>query len=122
MNKNKTGEKCPYCGSDVVRCRSEDIYGEGWNFGAMKKCARYPACDAYSGAGATVGDRMLRMMRKRCHRLFDARWKGGGWSRGACYHWLAKVMGMTPRQAHIARFRDDECRRLLRIIDPQNKW
>lgn len=110
--------RCPYCGSPVVRVHSSVIYGRDVDYGFMRRCSNFPKCDAYAGRGATIANARLRELRKRCHRIFDQRWKSGRWTRGACYHWLQKVMGMTASQAHIAQFREADCEKLLCIIDP----
>lgn len=114
-------EKCPYCNKEVKIVHSTVIYGPGHDYGNMKCCANFPACDSYAGMGASLADAELRDLRKKCHALFDARWKHGGVSRSQCYHWLKVSMGMKSKDAHIARFRKDQCLRLLDLLDP-NRW
>lgn len=109
---------CPYCGKNVVVVHSSVIYGKGHNYGTMRACQDFPACDSYAGMGASLADRELRELRKRCHKLFDMRWKTGRMSRSECYNWLKQVMKMTAQQAHIANFRNAERLKLLEIIDP----
>lgn len=97
---------------------SSVIYGPGHDYGLMSTCVNYPKCDAYAGKGATLANMKLRTLRKRCHALFDKKWKSGQWTRKACYHWLQKVMNLPPALAHIALFRDEQCEKLLEIMDP----
>ncbi len=111
-------EKCPYCDSNIIIVKSTIIYGPKYNFGPMKCCSRFPECDSYSGINATIANSDLRELRKKCHRIFDEKWKSGKMRRGECYRWLQKEMGMNSNQAHIAQFSIDECKKLLSIINP----
>lgn len=112
-------ETCPYCGKDVVTVHSSVIYGAGHDYGLMRACQDYPACNSYAGRGASLANRELRELRKRCHLLLDSIWKRGHMNRGRVYVLMAKKMGIPQKRAHIAMFRDEECRRLLDILDPK---
>lgn len=113
---NNVEEKCPYCGKSVVIVDSSAIYGAGHSYGLMKTCRDFPKCDSYSGHGATLANKELRELRKKCHRKFDEIWKSGQMKRTEAYRWLGKQMKMTREQAHIALFRDEECKKLLNLI------
>lgn len=97
---------------------SSFIYGLDHKYGLMKACRDYPKCDSYSGIDASLADKELRDLRKKCHALFDAKWKWGGVSRSQCYHWLKVSMGVKAKDAHISRFRNEQCLRLLELLDP----
>ena len=109
-------EYCPYCGKPVVRISSVKIYGR--NFGKMKACSDYPKCDSYSGLGATIANKELRSLRKRCHLQFDKRWKTAK-QRGRAYRWLQEAMLLSPQEAHISKFRDEQCQQLLSILSDE---
>ena len=108
---------CPYCGKKQITISSTIIYGKNYNFGDMYACEDYPKCDTYCGKGATLANRELRELRKKCHALFDIKWKTGQMKRGKCYGWLKKEMGLTrSTDAHIARFNVEQCNRLLLLL------
>ena len=94
------------------------VYGEHADYGLMKTCSDFPNCDSYCGHGATLANRELRDLRKKCHRLFDEKWKSGAMSRKEAYYWLIKVMKMSAKKAHISQFRDEECKKLLNLLTP----
>jgi|SRR6185312_3010121 len=109
-------EKCPYCGKGVVVVDSSVIYGAGHHYGLMKTCQDFPKCDSYSGHGASLANKELRELRKKCHRLFDAKWKAGEITRGESYKWLQRVMKMRHEDAHISKFGIEECKKLLSLL------
>ena len=51
--------------------------------------------------------------RHHAHKLFDELCITGRMSRKQAYEWLAKVMQMTQREAHVARFDLAQCERLV---------
>jgi len=110
---------CPYCGEPAKLTDSAVVYG-GRSYGMIWLCAD---CDAYVGVHKTGGQKNqplgtlanaeLRPLRRRCHELFDPMWKNSGRSRRAAYKWLAAVMGLEPKDAHISMFNAEQCRRLI---------
>ncbi len=111
-------ETCPYCGKSVVIVDSSAIYGAGHDYGLMKTCGDFPKCNSYSGYGATLANKELRELRKKCHRNFDQIWKSGKMSRKEAYKWLCREMRISRKDGHIALFRDDQCKRLLELLAP----
>jgi ssDNA-binding Zn-finger/Zn-ribbon topoisomerase 1 len=108
--------KCPYCGKNKICVDSTVIYGKGYNFGVMYACEDYPKCDTYCGKGATLANKELRELRKKCHALFDIKWKTGQIKRGKCYGWLKREMGLKSDEAHIAKFNIEQCKKLLTLL------
>lgn len=51
--------------------------------------------------------------RDDAHRAFDGLWMSGRMTRTQAYQWLAKVMKVTKRQAHIARFTVQQCGQVI---------
>ena len=90
-------------------------------------CIGYPETEAYEGvqAGSLIpkgslanGD--LRHKRIETHRLFDAIWKNGIFSRKEAYRWMQDTFSLNSSQAHIGQFSDyrcdclmNECRKVL---------
>lgn len=98
---------CPECGSDMVLRSSR--------FGKFFGCIKYPDCSGTHSADVdgnplgVPGDSVTKDARKRLHRQFDKLWKLDQMSRFDAYQWLAKVMEMSPEEAHIGRFNIDQC-------------
>ena len=93
--------KCPYCGSNVSRVDSTQIYGR--SYGLVYLCDRYPACDAYVGCHpdgtpkGSLANRRLRAFRKTAHAFFDPLWKERTKvfeSRKTAYIWLGEKMNL----------------------------
>lgn len=112
LRLNKT-MKCPYCGKPVVKIDSRLIYGR--DYGEMFACSDYPKCDSYGGT--TVASKELRELRKECHRQFDKIWLSGEKKRSTAYWWMSRKMKKPKEQCHISLFREDDCRKLLKILE-----
>lgn len=90
-------------------------------------CSGYPECDAYVGVHAgslrpkgSLANGDLRHKRIETHRLFDAIWKNGIFSRKEAYRWMQDTFSLNSSQAHIGQFSDyrcdclmNECRKVL---------
>lgn len=107
---------CPYCGGKVLLMDSDIIYN-GRSYGLVYICENYGrTCSAFVGVHkgtkvplGTLADKNLRELRKQCHSHFDQLWKSGQMKRAEAYHWLHKVMNLSKRQAHIAKFDTKLC-------------
>lgn len=120
--------KCPYCGRQAILRDASYVYKEQTLDKYLYVCSGYPECDSYVGVHANTlhpkgslanGD--LRHKRIETHRLFDAIWKNGIFSRKEAYRWMQDKFSLTSRQAHIGQFSDyrcdclmDECRKILK--------
>ena len=119
--ENNRVEKCPYCGSSVELKDSSIVYKR--SYGLIYICSRYPECDAYVGCHGdtdvplgTMANLELRELRKRAHNLFDKKWKSGRLTRKAAYRRLQVMMGLGKKDAHIAKFNIDQCRKVIEIF------
>lgn len=79
-------------------------------------CSGYPECDAYVGVHAkslrpkgSLANGDLRHKRIETHRLFDAIWKNGIFSRKEAYRWMQDTFSLNSSQAHIGQFSDYRC-------------
>jgi hypothetical protein len=72
----------------------------------------------WAGGTSTPADAETRVLRHRCHELFDPRWRDRTHfrSRRGAYKWLADVMGVPAEKAHIGMFDRAQCERLLRLL------
>lgn len=113
---------CPYCGGDAVFMEtSGHVYRH--DYGPIFDCR---PCDAYVGAHpngepkGTPAKKVLRELRKACHKSFDVLWQEdspeGRMTRSSAYGWLSNVMGVPRRQAHIGMFNEEQCKFLLRKL------
>jgi hypothetical protein len=111
---------CPHCGVESEYVDSARVY-RGKSYGMIYDCRD---CDAYVGVHrgtftplGTMADRETRIWRMRAHDAFDPLWKSGRIDRRAAYGYMQKIMGMSPEQAHIARFNAEDCQRLVTALN-----
>ena len=114
--------KCPYCGSQAYLRPASVVYKEHTDDPAAKLyvCARYPACDAYVAAHrdtqlpmGTLADRNLRRKRMEAHSALDRLINSGIMTRKQAYRWLQTQLGLPESEAHIARFSELGCQRVI---------
>ncbi|MBP3595289.1 MAG: hypothetical protein J6J44_12215 [Lachnospiraceae bacterium] len=124
----KYSVKCPYCGRNAVLRSARYVYKDAAFEKNLYVCSGYPECDAYVGVHegtqvpkGTLANGDLRHKRIEAHRLFDAIWKNGVFSRKDAYRWMQDVFCLTDTQAHIGEFSEyrcdcliEECRKVLR--------
>lgn len=88
-------------------------------FGQFYACINYPDCSGAHGAHPDgspkgfPGNAATRKARVDAHVAFDRLWNRGAMSRRDAYRWMRTVMSMTKREAHIAKFTEADCRRLI---------
>jgi len=119
--------KCPYCGRMAILHDASYVYKENALDKYLYVCSGYPECDAYVGVHAgslrpkgSLANGDLRHKRIETHRLFDAIWKNGIFSRKEAYRWMQDTFSLNSSQAHIGQFSDyrcdclmNECRKVL---------
>lgn len=90
--------------------------------GRFLACERWPICDVTHSVhpdGTPMGTpaaRHVREARIEAHNVFDAFWKGRGWTRREGYLWLQRAMGLPKDLAHIAHFNFNQCQALIAVI------
>lgn len=113
---------CPYCSRRAKFIHSARYYKSRINYGMMYLCE---PCDATVGCHkdsnkpkGSLANVELRELRKRCHSLFDQLWQGNrkNMHRERAYKRLARLMNMKKKDAHIGKFREEDCRRMIRIF------
>lgn len=107
--------KCNICGGEVVFTSNSEIYGKEYGSGRMYYCTE---CGAYVGThipnpslalGILANDEM-RIMKMRCHELFDEQWKHvragrkRHLARENAYRKLAIVLGIPFEECHFGYF------------------
>lgn len=88
-------------------------------------CTGYPACRGAHGAHpngeplGVPGDKPTREARARAHEAFDRIWRAQHtrlMSRDEAYGWMARELGLSRDECHIARFDEETCARLIRAV------
>lgn len=113
---------CPYCKKQAEFISSKDFYGRdyGTNLYVCRPCdARVGTHGKSNKPLGIMANHRLRVLRKICHRKFDPLWnnKRSKWARHNAYKWLQEVMELTPEQAHIGMFNEEQCRKLIKILN-----
>lgn len=63
----------------------------------------------------TLADKALRRKRVEAHTALNRLWESGLMSKSEAYRWLQVQMGLPPSEAHIARFSELRCERVIRL-------
>lgn len=114
--------KCPYCGSAAVYRPARMVYGDATinRGGHLYVCSRWPDCDAYVYAHknsglpmGTLANGPLRHKRILAHRALSDLQKHYGMNRSMSYLWLQVKFDLSPEQAHIGKFSEKMCERVI---------
>lgn len=115
---------CPYCQKPAGLVMGRAVYPHRPDL-ASKFFWKCNPCDAYVGTHSnspnhaplgTLANAALRRLRTEAHYAFDQLWRAednGRMSRSAAYAWLQDTLGLTPAEAHIGRFNEEQCQRLI---------
>lgn len=124
------GRVCAYCLEETKLVNSQEIYGEGRDYGWMYWCKD---CDAHVGchhgsitSKGRVANASLRALKIEAHKYFDNLWKkkiamegvSKTKARRAAYSWLSETMKIDPEFTHIGMFTENECRKVIEICKP----
>ena len=116
---------CPECGAPMALKETPKYRHKD---GTPKKfwgCTAWATTGCRGGHGAHPDGTPLgipanaatKAARMKVHAAFDRLWKDGDMSKGAAYRWLQQAMGMTEREAHIAKFDMQQCAQALRALE-----
>lgn len=124
--------QCDYCGQDAALVPGTVIYPHRPDLKHRRfwHCA---PCDAHVGThrnsdGKPLGrlaNAELRRAKIAAHAAFDPLWRAkvlrDGCSkskaRGAGYRWLAKQLGIDPKDCHIGMFDVEMCERVVDVVN-----
>lgn len=111
---------CPVCNVLAEFVNDKTLYGRDFGGRMFYHC---PQCDSrvgtYEGTPIPLGSLagpLTVELRRRCHQAFDTLWKHGMMSRDEAYLWLANAMGLPLYAAHIGKFNNEQCIKLLRLL------
>lgn len=126
---------CPYCGATSRLVPGLDVYAHRRDLWA-KRFWKCPCCvdvwvgchpPATPGKGGGQGDGTiplgrlangeLRSAKQAAHAAFDPLWRGGAMRRREAYKWLAKELGIKPRDTHIGEFDQAQCRAVVQAVE-----
>lgn len=113
---------CGYCGGSAQLVTGVAIYPRRPEF-AEHLFYRCAPCDAYVGCHqgtsepmGLLADAELRRARVEAHQALDRVWQSGTMQRKKTYRWLAKHLGIDPKQCHIGMFDVAQCRRVVDVV------
>lgn len=114
--------KCPYCSQDTKMVMGRKIYPHRADLYGKFFYLCEP-CDAYVGAHPGTNEPLgipanaiLRKLRNKCHSLFDPLWQTGEMHRKDAYVWLQDKMNLLPEDAHIGKFNEAQCYKLIALL------
>ena len=122
---------CPYCGGTAKLVPGTSIDPHRPDLAPRKFWSCKP-CEAYVGVHRNsprmvplgrLADAELRREKRRAHAAFDPLWLrkmtrdecSPGEARSAGYKWLARELGIPPRECHIGWMDAETCRRVVEI-------
>lgn len=113
------GGPCPYCAEPTYLRTGAQIYPYRLDlyenaFWACEPCGAWVGC--HPGTITPLGrlaNRDLRALKQAAHQAFDPLWQSGHLSRTKAYVWLAGKLGIPPGEAHIGRFDEATCQRVI---------
>lgn len=118
--------KCPYCRSQAYLRPASVLTNSGpvSEGDSYYVCARYPFCDSYVKAHkfnkmpmGTLANRELRQKRRAAHIALQKLTDCGLMTRKETYRWLQTQMGITPEDAHIAKFSEQRCEQVIQLCN-----
>jgi ssDNA-binding Zn-finger/Zn-ribbon topoisomerase 1 len=109
---------CAECGSLMKLRKSEKFDNPFYG------CTRFPECKGSHGAHrdgrplGTPANKATKLARIRAHRVFDLLWHqpGGRMSRPEAYAWMRRKMRLSEDQAHIGKFSEEQCTKLIEAV------
>lgn len=115
--------RCPYCKANATLRPASFVYGEAANpEHYLYVCDHYPECDSYVSAHkkskrpmGRLANARLRQKRIQAHKAFQEVIKQSGMSKDEAYQWMKIRLGLKKKQAHIAKFGEHMCERLINI-------
>ncbi|MDB4278102.1 DUF3268 family zinc-finger domain-containing protein [Deltaproteobacteria bacterium] len=109
---------CPECGKFMVLAtRTGGVLYYRCSTKAWSKCSGSHSCHQADARPLGIpGDAHTKHARMKAHKAFDQLWKKMGMKRKDAYRYLQRVMAMTPDDAHIGRFTEEQCEDLLAIL------
>lgn len=115
---------CPYCQQPAELVSGDRVYPHRTDL-YVKRFWQCEPCDAYVGTHSNsawhcplgrLANGELRILKQRCHAVFDPLWKKGGISRVEAYKRLAERMNIPRAECHIGMFDEARCRLALEVL------
>ena len=112
---------CDYCAQNAERVSGAVLYPHRPDL-AHKTFWRCEPCGAHVGCHpggdkplGRLADAELRRWKGRAHGAFDPLWKSGHMRRKDAYKWLARQLGIKPKDCHIGTMDIPTCQRVVEI-------
>ena len=113
---------CNLCGGKVIYTSNKNIYGKKQGSGFCYLCTQ---CGAHVGphvphpkeAYGVLADSEMRLLKSKCHEMFDKRWIGHTQKRRRReYQWLADQMGIPLDECHFGYFTKEQLLKAYNIL------
>lgn len=102
---------CPDCNVRMaLRGRSRLKY-------ICPECNGSLIANVYGKPMGVPGTKEDRKWRRKAHSVFEQLWRDGLASRSASQRWLARQLGISPKQCHFGYMRADMLREAVRIVN-----
>lgn len=121
----ENGPICSACGNSSRLTPVWMIYPNAGGSSNLWVCNSFPDCTALVGCHrkdkwrdyplGSLATEPLRELRKKAHFYLDYLWKKGTITRKEAYDWLQKEMKLSPEDAHIGEFNEEQCNQLINI-------
>lgn len=113
--------RCPYCGATATLKPSSAVYGaKDIQGGYLYVCNRYPKCNSYVSAHrksklpmGTLANGDLRHKRIKAHQALRKLSDMGAMTKQEAYRWMQAELGLDETQAHIGKFDESMCDKLI---------
>ena len=113
---------CQYCKTPAKLVSGKNIYPgrkDLWSrcFWKCETCGAYVGTRRDRTPLGTLANHELRRLRSKAHSLFDPLWKDTHHSRTKVYKWLAKGLGISYKDCHMALFDENTCKKVIKICE-----
>lgn len=114
---------CPECGAPMVLRTTTKFRYKSGSPRKFYGCSRYPLCQAAHGADpdgkplGTPANKETKKARIAAHKVFDSYWEKQGLHRNQAYKLLQDIMELSPDDAHIGKFNEEQCLELIKRIE-----
>ncbi len=120
---------CPYCGRPSELIGGAELYPDRPDlhertYWSCAPCGAYVGCHPHSDrALGTLANASLRKQRAATHAAFDPLWKPAHvtLTRSKAFEWLARAMGLTKEQCHVAMFTEVQCKEAMKICNTKRE-
>lgn len=120
LHKIEKANKCPYCGSKIIRKTGDQHFKNNGHEGLKllvcentDGCGASTMCDEHWEPYGTLAREPLRRLRQRVHQLIDPLYKNGYYSRTTIYRLMADHLKIPREKCHVGLFDIQQCNQAI---------